>query len=140
MAFRTSIVFLSVVLSVCAFAKPPDEISREDIRKTELHRNQLVQALKEELDHEKADHLIISNSLAKASDQNVILQKKIDRVTDDLNFTQGKLDKAMKKLWWYRWHWWLSWIVLGVGAAISIIFGLVKYTAWGAAKGAKFGL
>lgn len=32
-----------------------------------------------------------------------------------------------KKLSWYRWHFWLSWIVLGLGVVACIVFALIKF-------------
>lgn len=36
--------------------------------------------------------------------------------------------KAEKSLSWYRWHWWGSWIALGAGILLSLIFAFLKFT------------
>lgn len=36
--------------------------------------------------------------------------------------------KAEKSLSWYRWHWWGSWIALGLGVLVSGIFAFLKMT------------
>lgn len=45
--------------------------------------------------------------------------------------------KAEKALSWYRWHWWGSWIALGLGIVACGIFAFLKFTGRLAFTGAK---
>jgi len=36
--------------------------------------------------------------------------------------------KAEKSLSWYRWHWWGSWIVFGLGVLAVLILAFLKFT------------
>lgn len=94
-------------------------ISAEDIRRTEEHRDQLAKALQDELTAEKADHLKISMSLSDATDANLRLQRQV-------NTLQSNYDQARKSLFWYRMHWWGAWIMLGLGVAGCVLFGVLK--------------
>ena len=42
-----------------------------------------------------------------------------------------------KKLWWYRLHWWGSWIVLGLGVVACVVVAILKFTGKLAIAGAK---
>lgn len=131
-----ALVFLVVITTIAAPTPTPkpsanvdlSKVTAEDIRKTEEHRNQLLQAQKAELDAEKADHLKVANSLSAATNANLDLQKKVNVLTDNFNRVQANLDSATKKLWWYRLHWWGAWIALGLGVAACAAFAILKAT------------
>lgn len=52
---------------------------------------------------------------------------KAEKLAEDATRENGKAVKAEKSLSWYRWHWWGSWIVLGVGIIACIIFAVIKF-------------
>ena len=106
----------------------PADITAADITKTEQHRDQLINQLQADLDAEKADHLKVSNALATATEQNATLQKQIDAQTAKLNQVQADLDSARKKLFWYRIHFFLGWVIFITGVIACIILFVLKVT------------
>ncbi len=107
------LILLSLLLISAVIAKPVvtpapkqklsseimNSISAEDIRKTEAHRNQLLQLQMEELNAEKVDQLKVGSALAEATSANLTLQGKVNDLTDKANSLQGNLEAANKKLW-----------------------------------------
>lgn len=116
------------------------EITAEDIRKTEEHRNQLVQALEGELDQVKDSQRFVAEALAKASSRNFDLQVEINEVTANLNRTQGNLDAALKKLWWWRLHAWATVAIAAAGLILCGFIGFLKFSGRLAIVGAKVGI
>lgn len=60
-------------------------------------------------------------------------QKLADKATDE----NAHRIKAEKKLSWYRWHFWGSWIALGSGVIACAVAAFLK---WGTKWGAKLGV
>jgi hypothetical protein len=56
------------------------------------------------------------------------------KLADTATGLNARLVDVEKKLWWYRLHWWGSWIALGIGVLGCVILALVK---WGAKWTAK---
>ena len=108
--------------------------SREALFATVEHISQLAKDALKNLDAEKASHLATDKTLVKATDQIVDLQKKVDAITLKLNTTQDKLDATSKTLWWYRLHWYGSWIIFIIGVLVCLIFAWLKWAGPIAAK------
>lgn len=125
-------------------------ISKEDLRKTIEHIQQLARAQQEELDQAKLENERIQKDLndAKVAHREAltnaaVLQQEVNVVTDDRNKQAAEKDKALtdrdywkqkhseavKKLWWWR-----IWAGGAIGlSGILIILGLLgKFTTWGA--------
>jgi len=118
---------------------PPPEAgpSRQDLLKTVDHIVVLSQDLQRNLENEKAAHEATEIELIKGTKENAELQKRIDTETRDFNTTKDKLASASKKLSWYRWHWWGSWIVFGLGIVAVGFLAFLKFTGRLAAVAAK---
>lgn len=50
------------------------------------------------------------------------------KLADDASRENARALKAEKALSWYRWRWWGSWIVLGLGVVACGIVGFLKFT------------
>lgn len=96
--------------------------------------------------------------LAEAVETQIVLESqlteadnaKIQHEKDDLEY-QGKAGgladtatsernariKAENSLSWYRWHWFLSWIIAGIGVAVCILIAVLKFTGRLAIAGSK---
>ena len=116
----------------------------EDLQKIEtVLTNGLVQAWQK--NDEASTHLAETDKHEGELEQKQLAyyteaQKLADNATDE---NKHRID-AEKKLSWYRWHWWGSWIVLGAGVVVCVIAAILKWGAkWGAkvaVAGAKIGL
>ena len=129
--------WLILFLPVVAFAAPsPTPIpratlyqpSKAELLQTVDHISALAKDAEAQLAKEKDAHLETANALTDSTKQLVTLQKQVQSQTDKLNSTQDKLDKAEKALSWYRWHWWGSWIVFGLGVIAVGFFAFLKVT------------
>lgn len=109
--------------------------SRQELFQTVDHIVRLSQDLQRNLEAEKASHHSTDIELANAKTENAGLQKRIDKQTDDFNETKDKYAGAIKKLWWYRIHFFLGWvlcitgILAGVGILILKITGRLSLAA-----------
>lgn len=50
------------------------------------------------------------------------------KLADTTTALNARLVDVEKKLSWYRWHWWGSWIALGVGVIASGVVAFLKFT------------
>lgn len=119
------------------------EITKEDIRKTVEHMQQLAKDSEARADNLQKENDALAmeltdtaTELAAAQLERVLKQKEVDAITEDRNkqadlakYWSDKQKEAVKKLWWWRiWGW--SAIILGV---LIIAGGLIlKFTKWGA--------
>lgn len=111
-------------------------------------------AARAEINAVSADLLGVINELRTSEGDRVTLQSELERETkkgnklaNDYNTLSAKLDKARiqhakdtKTVWWYRLHWWGSWIVFGLGVLVCIGFAILRYTGRIAIVAAKVGL
>jgi septal ring factor EnvC (AmiA/AmiB activator) len=67
---------------------------------------------KADVEKDKADYIQRADALAQQA-----TSENSSRVADE------------KKLSWYRWHWWGSWIVLGAGVVLCVVLGIAKFVA-----------
>lgn len=102
--------------------------TRADLLRTVDHIVILSQDLQRNLDQEKAAHENTEIGLRKANKENSDLQRRIDNDTRDFNATIEKLSAASKKLWWYRIHFFLGWVLLITGIAACGFFAFLKFT------------
>lgn len=109
---------------------PPSEAgpSKQELFQTVDHIVRLSQDLQKNLEAEKSAHHSTDIELANAKAENAGLQKRIDKQTDDFNDTKDKYASAVKKLWWYRIHWFLGWIVFIVGILAGVAIWILKIT------------
>lgn len=119
------------------------EISKEDIRKTVEHMQQLAKESEAKSDSLQKENDALAKELTKAATEldaaqleRANKQKEVDAMTEDRNkqadlakYWSDKQKEAVKKLWWWRiWGW--SAIILGI---LIITGGLIlKFTKWGA--------
>lgn len=108
--------------------KPETGPTRDQLFQTVDHIVRLSQDLQKNLDAEKAAHENTDISLKKATKENFDLQRKIDKDTSDFNTLKDKYASQSKKLAWYRWHWWGSWIIFGLGILACGFFAFLKLT------------
>jgi signal transduction protein with GAF and PtsI domain len=64
-------------------------------------------------------------TLQKAQEEYV---QKALKLADDASTERAARVKAENALHWYRWHWWGSWIALGLGVLACVVFALLKAT------------
>lgn len=109
---------------------PPSEAgpSRQDLLKTVDHIVVLSQDLQRNLENEKTAHEATEIELIKGTKANADLQRQIDGQTRDFNTLKDKYASQSKKLSWYRWHWWGSWIVFGLGILAVGFLAFLKFT------------
>jgi hypothetical protein len=125
-------------LLVFAAPKPAETgPTRQELLQTVDHIVRLSQDLQNTLNAEKAAHKGTETGLQEANLANAALQKQIDKNTRDCNKRIDQLNSAVKKLSWYRWHWWGSWIVFGLGVVAVGFFAFLKFTGRLAAVAAK---
>ena len=124
MKLSISILLISVT-SVLSSAENP---TRTELLQTVQHIERLSSQLQKDLDSEKNAHKQVEDALILGTKQNVTLQNQVNQVTDKLNSVQDQLDKAKKSLSWYRWHWWGSWVIFGLGIVACAIFAFLKFT------------
>lgn len=104
-------------------------ITYEDIVKTQEHRTQLVrEELMGQLQAEKDSELKLAKSLSDTVQADLKHQKEVASQTAKLNSTQDKLDATAKKLWWYRVHFFLGWVLLISGLIACLLFAWAKMT------------
>lgn len=136
MVFAIFILSAAVSLGAPKPTPTPDQIpSRNALLQTIDHIQRIARDQQDNLELEKQQHLkadkaleMVSSSLADATSANLKLQVDIKKQTDKLNETQDKLDKTAKALSWYRWHWYGSWIVFGIGVLVCLAFAFLKFT------------
>lgn len=88
----------------------------------EIHLKEADTA-KAQVEKDKADYFAQAQKLADAASD-----ERTKRIADE------------KKLSWYRWHWYGSWIALGLGVVACLVFAFLKFTGRLAIVGAKIGL
>ncbi len=119
-------------------SSPPESVpSRQDLLKTVDHIVVLSQDLQRNLENEKGAHEATEIELIKGTKENANLQKQIDTQTVDFNALKDKYASQSKKLSWYRWHWWGSWVVFGLGIVAVGFLAFLKFTGKLAAVAAK---
>lgn len=91
------------------------EVKLDEIARTQKElENHLAEAdaAKAQVEKDKLDYFAAAQTLA-------------DKATEE----RERRIKVEKSLSWYRWHWWLSWAVAGIGVIICIIIAVVKFAA-----------
>ncbi len=125
-------------------------ITKEDLRKTVEHIQQLARAQQAELDKANVENEKIRQELgdAKTAHQQAltngeVLQQQVNSVTDDRNKQAAEKDQALTdRDYWKQKHkeavaklwWWRIWAGGAIGlSGILIVMGLLgKFTTWGA--------
>ena len=102
--------------------------SRQELFQTVDHIVRLSQDLQKNLELEKAAHHVTDMDLANAKTENASLQKRIDKETDTCNETADKYAAAMKKVWWYRIHFFLGWVLFITGILAGVGIWVLKIT------------
>lgn len=96
--------------------------------------------LQEDIKSQKAEEESLSNSLIfayrKQAEQEVLITQTQTHETDLEKQQKIYQDNAQKladtttklsaKVAWYQWHWWGSWIALGIGVLLCIVFAILK--------------
>jgi hypothetical protein len=77
--------------------------------------------LTKDLDEAKAAKIELQTNQAK-------YQADAQGLADDASVERNARIVDEKKLSWYRWHWWGSWIALGAGVLACGIFAFLKFT------------
>jgi hypothetical protein len=87
-----------------------------------LLEKQLVEAdaAKAQVEKDKTDYFAAAQKLA-----------------DEATAERDKRIKVEKALSWYRWHWWGSWIVLGLGIVACGLLAFLKFTGRLAIAGSR---
>src|SRR5581483_239750 len=93
----------------------------DELLQTVKHIQSLARDVQSDLDKEKEQHALAQKALGEAN-------KRADKLAQHDKEVSDQLNDANKKLWWYRLHWWGSWIVLGIGVLLSIVFAFLKFT------------
>jgi hypothetical protein len=137
-------LLLSLVLAVATATASPDNPTREELHQTVLHIQRLAKEQQTELDaaHGNEQRLqsqltIAQSALGVATSSLAIAEKKIKKLADDATAEREARIAVEKKLSWYRWHWWGSWIALGAGVLACGAFAFLKFTGRLAFTGAK---
>lgn len=141
----TLFVFIPAMLIAAPKSRPvptPEATpGRAELLATLDHISSLAKDAIGSLNAEKAAHAATEAGLQKANAENADLQKKIDKETVDFNDLKDKYAAVTKKLSWYRWHWWGSWIVFGLGILAVGFLAFLKFTGklaiFGASVAAK---
>lgn len=102
--------------------------SRHELFQTVDHIILLSQGLQKTLDLEKAAHQMTEDGLKKANKENSDLQRRIDNETRDFNATRDKYSVALKKLWWYRLHFFFGWVLFATGLLAGVAIWVLKIT------------
>jgi hypothetical protein len=100
--------------------------------------------LKQKIDEAVGHNAQLKIDLAEAETARSILKQaqleyraEAQKLADAATEERDKRIAVEKKLSWYRWHWWGSWIVLGLGVLACGILAFLKFTgrlAIGASK------
>lgn len=86
--------------------------------------------LTKDLDEAKAAKIELQTNQAK-------YQADAQGLADDASVERNARIADEKKLSWYRWHWWGSWIALGAGVLACGVFAFLKFTGRLAFTGAQ---
>jgi hypothetical protein len=115
-------------------------------------------AIREDVTGLQAKETVLTTGLVQAWQKNDAVEKHLAETdanlaglkTEQQNYYNEAVAQAdewtadKEKLWWYRLHWWGSWIALGAGVLACVIFAIIKWGAKWTAKlgvaGAKIGL
>lgn len=102
-----------------------------------------INTLESQLALATKDQIILEADLTTANTAKAQVEKdKADyfvagqKLADDASAERDQRIAVEKKLSWYRWHWWGSWIVLGLGVLACGVFAFLKFTGRLALAGA----
>lgn len=102
--------------------------SRADLLLTMDHIVSLVHETLADLQQEKGSHALTQKELDATKQADLKHQKEVETQTNKLNTLQDKYDAKSKKLLWYQFHYWGSWIIFGLGIAACIFLAVMKLT------------
>lgn len=141
-AMNTLLAISAVMVTVVTADQFPTD---EEIKK--LPKDAIIATIKHQgqiLEDTKAENAMLKGLLLDAvTSQNIALTatggalSKLTTLIDHDTKVTADLNKANTALNWYRWHWWGSWIALGLGVLACLVFAFLKFTGRLAIAGPK---